>query len=137
LFWSFGLGLAGRFCRFPMGFPGSLRRLLTRAFDGFLCLSSYGLAGLLGFRAYGLSSLFCFLADRFSGLLCFLTYRFQSVLDCFARLLRAVLCVLKYALLAERSQRCGHDENSNQTRDFHIPFLLLIKGYIIGSDHAA
>src|SRR5215475_2929359 len=120
LFRSFGLGLAGRFCRFPMGFPGSLRRLLTCAFDRFLCLSRDGLSRLFGFLAYSLSSLFCFLADRFSGLLCFLTYCFQSVLDCFPCLLRALLYVLK-ALLAERSQCCGHDENSNQTRDFHIP----------------
>src|SRR5262249_474135 len=99
LFRSFGLGLARRFCRLPMGFTGSLRCLLARAFDGFLCLSSYGLAGLLGFLAHGLGSLFCFPADRFSGLLCFLTYRFQSVLDCFPRLLRALLYVLKCALL--------------------------------------
>src|SRR5215472_13546178 len=89
---------------------GTWRRrgfLISRSlFGSFLCLSRDGLSRLFGFLAYGLGSLFCFFADCFSSLLCFLTYRFQSVFNCFTCLFRAVLYVLEYALLAERSERC-------------------------------
>jgi hypothetical protein len=36
---------------------------------------------------------------------------------------------LNYALLAERSQRGRRNQSSNQTRNFHVPFLLLISSY--------
>ena len=96
---------------------------------GFLCFSDYGLAGFFRFLAYGLGSLFCFLANRFSSLLCFLTCCFESVFNRFPCFLRAVLDVLNYALLAERSQRGRRNQSSNQTRNFHVPFLLLITSY--------
>src|SRR5262249_11525141 len=136
LFRSFGVGLAGRLCRFPMGLPGSLRRLLTRAFDSFLCLSSYGLSGLLGFLAHGLGSLFGFLPDRFSGFLGLLPYRFYSLFNCFTCFFRPLLYLLHHALLAERVHHCGREENSNQSRDFHMILLLLIHTPHMGSDHA-
>src|SRR5262245_14227735 len=123
---SFCRGLIGRSCGFPVGFSAGVSRLLTGAFDSFLCLSRDRLSRLFCFLSYGLGSLFCFLADRFSSVFCFLTYCFQSVLDCFPCLFRDVLYVLNYALLTKRSHRCGRNQSSNQTRDFHIPFLLLI-----------
>src|SRR5262249_50677694 len=108
-------------------------RLLTRAFDSFLCLSRDSLARLFGFLPYGLGSLFCFLADRFSGLLCFLTYRFQSVLNRFACFLRSMLNLLTCLFLPKCSHHCGRNQSSNQTHNFHVSFLLLITSYIIGS----
>ena len=45
-----------------------------------------------------------------------------------------MLYVLNHAVLAERSQRSRRNQSSNQTRNFHIPFLLLIPSYYrIGS----
>src|SRR4029453_9808746 len=117
-----------------MAFSTAVSRLLARAFYSFLCLSRDGLSRLFGFLPYSFGGLFCFFADRFSGFLCFLTYRFQSVLDRFPCLFRSLLYILKYAILAEGRQRCGRYQSSNQTRGFHIPFLLLVMSCIIGSD---
>src|SRR5262249_20339016 len=109
LFSRFGHSLGGGCRGFPVGFSAGVSRLLPRTFNCFFCLSCDGLSRRFGLLAYGLGSLFCFLPDRFGSLFCFLTYGFKSILNCFPCFLRTVLCVLKYALFTERSQRGGHD----------------------------
>src|SRR6516165_10630753 len=90
------------------------------------CFLACAIDGFLRFLAHGQDSLFCFLANRFSSLLCFLTSRLESVLNCFSCFLRIVLYVLNHAVLSERSERSRYDQSNNHTRNFHIPFLLLI-----------
>src|SRR5215831_18299454 len=99
------------------------------AINGLLCFSGHGLAGFFRFLAYGLGSLFCFLANRFSSLLCFISCCFPSVFNRLPCFLRAVLYVLNHALLAERGQGTRRNQSSNQTRNFHVPFLRLITSY--------
>src|SRR5205814_2905245 len=129
-------GLAGGLLGFVVRLSSSPGCFLICVIYGFLCFSRYGFAGFFRFLPYGLRSLFCFFADRFSSLFCFLTYCFQSVFDCFPCFLRAVLYVLNHTLLDKRSQRRRRNQSSNQTRNFHVPFLLLILP-TIGSDQAA
>jgi hypothetical protein len=83
LFSSFRPGFAGRVCGFPVSFSIGLRRLVSRAFHSFLCLSGNGFAGLFRFLAYSLGSLFCFLAYRLGSLFGLLPDRFSGLLRLF------------------------------------------------------
>ena len=93
-------------------FAGALTGLVVRLLRSG-CFRARAIHGFLRFSDNGLAGFFCFLANRFSSLLCFLTYYFESVFNRFPCFLRAVLDVLNYALLAERSQRDRRNESRN------------------------
>jgi hypothetical protein len=95
-----------------LGFAGALTGLVVRLLSSG-CFLARAIHGFFCFPDHGLAGFFRFLANRFSSLFCFLTYCFESVLNCFACFLRAVLDVLNYAFLAERSQRDRRNESSN------------------------
>lgn len=133
LFRALGLCFARR--RFgPVMCPSSsLGGFPSRAVHGFVSLSRYGLGSLLGLPPNSFGSVFCLL-----------TYCFQSILDRFSCFFRAVLHVLDYTFLPERSQSSRYDQSSDQTRHFHVSFLRLFtsqywieSGVIIARTRAA